>query len=218
MPFRAGDVPFRAGDVPFRAGDVPFRAGDVPFRAGDVPFRAGDVPFRAGDVPFRAGDVPFPVVPGRTEPRGTARSPFPTGAVNTSFNLSTWENINVTQSFASDCMHALGPGVCRHGPGGKPIRGSEPPLDPIMGEFEGTLTLDGAAEKAEAKVIADEDHKYRIVLLSPPCNAKAVPIEGIGKNTAASLTGTHTMAAAGGAGLPRSASRSPARARTGPSP
>ena len=73
-------------------------------------------------------------------------------------------------------------------------RGSEPALDPIMGEFEGTLTLDGATVKAEAKVIADEDHKYRIVLLSPPGDAKAKRIElaGMGKEGSVAVSGDWT--------------------------
>ena len=59
-----------------------------------------------------------------------------------------------------------------------------------MGEFEGTLTLDGAAVKAEAKVIADEDHKYRIVLLSPAGDAKAkrIELDGTGKEGTVSVT------------------------------
>ena len=63
-----------------------------------------------------------------------------------------------------------------------------------MGEFEGTLTLDGAAVKAEAKVIADEDHKYRIVLLSPPGDAKAKRIElaGTGKDGSVAVSGDWT--------------------------
>ncbi len=47
-------------------------------------------------------------------------------------------------------------------------RGREPPLNPIMGEFAGTFTpAAGQAVKAEAKVIADENHKYQIFLLYP---------------------------------------------------
>ncbi len=69
--------------------------------------------------------------------------------------------------------------------------GPDTALDPIMGEFEGTLTLDGAAVKAEAKVIADQDHQYRIVLLAPAGDAKAKRIElkGMGKGETVSVTG-----------------------------
>ncbi|MGO9107667.1 MAG: DUF1080 domain-containing protein [Thermoguttaceae bacterium] len=69
--------------------------------------------------------------------------------------------------------------------------GSEPALDPIMGEFEGTLTSNGLDVKAEAKVIADEDHKYRIVLLAPAGDAKAKRIElaGTGKDGIVAVTG-----------------------------
>jgi hypothetical protein len=72
--------------------------------------------------------------------------------------------------------------------------GSEPALDRIMGEFEGTLTLDGVAVKAEAKVIADEDHKYRIVLLTPAGDAKAKRIElnGTGKDGTVAVSGDWT--------------------------
>ncbi len=75
-----------------------------------------------------------------------------------------------------------------------PSHGAEPALDPIMGEFGGTLTLDGATVKAEAKVIADEDHKYRVVLLYPPCDAKAKRIElnGLGKDGSVAVSGDWT--------------------------
>ncbi len=54
----------------------------------------------------------------------------------------------------------------------------EPPLNPIMGEFLGTLTpAGGQAIKAEAKVIADQDHNYRVVVLYPAAGAKATRIE-----------------------------------------
>ena len=61
--------------------------------------------------------------------------------------------------------------------------GAETPLNPIMGEFEGTVTLDnGKTLKAEAKVLADEDHKYRVVLLYPVAEAKVSKAEGnVGK-------------------------------------
>ena len=49
----------------------------------------------------------------------------------------------------------------------------EAPLDPIMGEFAGTLTTpDGKAVKAEGKVIADQDNGYRVVLLFPPATPR----------------------------------------------
>ena len=63
-------------------------------------------------------------------------------------------------------------------------RGREPPLNPVMGEFEGTFTpAAGQAVKAEAKVIADEKHKYQIFLLYPAADPKATRIElaGVGK-------------------------------------
>ena len=48
---------------------------------------------------------------------------------------------------------ALGAWACAQGKGG------EPPLNPIMGEFAGTFTpAGGQAVKAEAKVIADQNH------------------------------------------------------------
>ena len=73
-------------------------------------------------------------------------------------------------------------------------RGSEPALDRIMGEFEGTLTVDGVAVKAEGKVIADEDHEYRIVLLTPAGDAKAKRIElnGTGKDGTVAVSGDWT--------------------------
>ena len=51
--------------------------------------------------------------------------------------------------------------------------GADAALDPTMGEFDGTLTVNGMAVKAEAKVIAYEDGKYRVVLLSPAGDPKA---------------------------------------------
>ncbi len=68
--------------------------------------------------------------------------------------------------------------------------GPEVPPDPIMGEFAGTLTTpDGKAVKAEVKLIADEDSKYRVVLLFPAGNAKAQRIElnGRGKDGVVSV-------------------------------
>src|SRR5271157_2575245 len=67
----------------------------------------------------------------------------------------------------------------------------EPLLDPIMGEFEGTLTLNGTAVKAEAKVIADEDHKYRIVLLPQPGDAKVkrTELNGTGEDGIVAVSG-----------------------------
>ena len=67
----------------------------------------------------------------------------------------------------------------------------EPPLDPVMGEFKGTLTLNGQDMQAEAKVIADEDHKYRVVLLAPPGDAKGKRIElnGTGKDGIVAVSG-----------------------------
>ncbi len=61
--------------------------------------------------------------------------------------------------------------------------GGQVPLDPIMGEFEGTVTLEnGKVVKAEAKVLADEDNKYRIVLLYPVAEPKVSKAEGdVGK-------------------------------------
>ena len=42
-------------------------------------------------------------------------------------------------------------------------------FDPMTGEYEGTFTPQGGqATKAEAKVIADGDNKYRVVILYPP--------------------------------------------------
>ena len=60
-----------------------------------------------------------------------------------------------------------------------------------MGEFAGTLTLDGQAAEAGAKVIADEDHKYRVILLTPAGDAKAKRIElnGTGKDGTVAVTG-----------------------------
>ena len=47
-----------------------------------------------------------------------------------------------------------------------------------MGEFAGTLaTADGNTLKAEVKLLADEDSKYRVVLLYPAGDAKARRIE-----------------------------------------
>jgi len=56
--------------------------------------------------------------------------------------------------------------------------GNEAPLDPIMGEFAGTLSLANAQTvKAEGKVIADEGGKYRIVILYPAGDPKATRID-----------------------------------------
>jgi hypothetical protein len=63
--------------------------------------------------------------------------------------------------------------------------GNEAALDPIMGEFAGTMSLTNALTvKAEGKVIADEDGKYRIVILYPAGDPKATRIElaGVGKD------------------------------------
>ncbi len=50
--------------------------------------------------------------------------------------------------------------------------------DPIMGEFEGTFTPQGGqAVKAKAKVIADENNKYRVVILYPAAAAKTTPVD-----------------------------------------
>ncbi len=65
--------------------------------------------------------------------------------------------------------------------------------DPMMGEFEGTFTPQGGqAVKAEAKVIADEGNKYRIVILYPAAAAKPTRIEvtGLGKDGEVSVIGT----------------------------
>ena len=54
-----------------------------------------------------------------------------------------------------------------------------------MGEFEGTFTPPGGqAVKAEAKVIADENRKYRVIVLYPAGNPKATRLElpGAGKD------------------------------------
>jgi hypothetical protein len=54
--------------------------------------------------------------------------------------------------------------------------------DPIMGEFEGTFTPQGGqAVKAEAKVIADADNNYRVVILYPAATPKATRIELTGR-------------------------------------
>ncbi len=74
----------------------------------------------------------------------------------------------------------LGLGVCVCARGQK----AEPPLNPIMGEFAGTFTpAGGQAIKAEAKVIADQDNKYRVVVLYPAADAKATRLElpGVGE-------------------------------------
>jgi hypothetical protein len=68
---------------------------------------------------------------------------------------------------------------------------SEVAPDPIMGEFAGTLTSpDGKTTNAEVKLIADEDSKYRVVLLFPAGDAKAQRIEiaGLGKDGVVSVT------------------------------
>ena len=54
-----------------------------------------------------------------------------------------------------------------------------------MGELAGTFTpAGGQAVKAEAKVIADEHNKYRVVVLYPAGDAKATRVElpGVGKD------------------------------------
>ena len=64
-------------------------------------------------------------------------------------------------------------------------KGGEPPLNPIMGEFAGTFTpAGGQAIKAEAKVIADQNNTYRVVVLYPAADAKAtrVNLPGAGKD------------------------------------
>ncbi|MGD0900846.1 MAG: DUF1080 domain-containing protein [Thermoguttaceae bacterium] len=69
--------------------------------------------------------------------------------------------------------------------------GPEVPPDPVMGEFAGTLTPpDGQAVKAEVKLIADQESKYRVVLLSPAGDAKARRIElgGLGKDGVVSIS------------------------------
>jgi hypothetical protein len=54
--------------------------------------------------------------------------------------------------------------------------------DPIMGDFEGTFTPQGGqAVKAEAKVIADENNKYRVVILYPAATDTATRIELTGR-------------------------------------
>jgi hypothetical protein len=61
-----------------------------------------------------------------------------------------------------------------------------------MGEFEGTFTpAGGQAVKAEAKVLADQDHNYRVAILYPAGEAKATRIEFAGKGAdgVVSLTG-----------------------------
>ena len=66
----------------------------------------------------------------------------------------------------------------------------EPPLNPIMGEFAGTFTpAGGQAVKAEAKVLADQDNKYRVVVLYPVGDAKATRLElpGVGKGETVSI-------------------------------
>ncbi|MGA2259645.1 MAG: DUF1080 domain-containing protein, partial [Thermoguttaceae bacterium] len=68
----------------------------------------------------------------------------------------------------------------------------EPPLNPIMGEFAGTFTpAGGQPVKAEAKVIADQKHMYRVVILYPAGDAKATRIElaGLGKNDEVAIQG-----------------------------
>ena len=79
---------------------------------------------------------------------------------------------------------ALGTSACSGG------HGAEAPLDPIMGEFAGTLTGVGAsAVQAEGKVLADEDGKYRVYLLYPAGQAKPTRIEltGIAKDGGVSI-------------------------------
>ena len=73
--------------------------------------------------------------------------------------------------------------------------GNAAALDPIMGEFAGTLTpASGDAVKAEAKVIADENHNYRIVILYPACDPKATRVElaGVGKDGTVTIKGGAT--------------------------
>jgi hypothetical protein len=62
--------------------------------------------------------------------------------------------------------------------------GRDLPLDPIMGEFAGTTTAYNKLLKPEAKVIADEQHKYRVVILYPARDPKAARIElnGVGED------------------------------------
>jgi hypothetical protein len=65
---------------------------------------------------------------------------------------------------------------------------AEKPSDPIMGEYEGTITPQGAqAIKAEAKVIADEDGKHRIVLLYPAGDRNAARFELAGTGSEAEV-------------------------------
>jgi len=62
--------------------------------------------------------------------------------------------------------------------------------DPMTGEYEGTFTpTGGQAIKAEAKVIADGDHRYRVVLLYPVAAASITRIElsGRGKDDEISI-------------------------------
>ncbi len=89
---------------------------------------------------------------------------------------------------ACGCMTlALAVTVCADSHGG-----SEPALDPIMGEFAGTLhTAAGQDVKAEANVLADEDCKYRVYILCPAAaDAKPARIElaGVGKDGKVSIT------------------------------
>ena len=81
---------------------------------------------------------------------------------------------------------ALGAYVRAQGPG------REPPLNPIMGEFAGTFTpAGGQPVKAEAKVIADQKHTYRVVILYPAGDAKATRLElpGLGKDGKVAIQG-----------------------------
>jgi hypothetical protein len=55
--------------------------------------------------------------------------------------------------------------------------------DSMAGEYEGTFTPQGGqAIKAEAKVIADENNKYRVVILYPAATAQPTRIELTGRS------------------------------------
>ena len=56
------------------------------------------------------------------------------------------------------------------------------PLDPFMGDFEGTFTPHGGQTiKAQAKVIANGDDTYWVVIIYPAADAKATRIELTGR-------------------------------------
>ncbi len=67
------------------------------------------------------------------------------------------------------------------------------PLDPLMGEFEGTFTPHGGqAIKAEAKVIANGNNTYWVVIRYPAADAKATRLEltGQGKDGEVAIAST----------------------------